>query len=151
MKVILLQDVKNLGKKHEVKEVADGYARNLLFPKNVVREATSEALEWLAMQKEILVAKAEESLKHIQDTASSLDGLEVVIAVKVGDEGQLFENITGQKVAERLKEMGFEVKKTQVQLEVPIKELGEFPVKVRLDHNLEAELRVIINEVQVTG
>ncbi|MBI2452743.1 MAG: 50S ribosomal protein L9, partial [Parcubacteria group bacterium] len=112
MKVILLADVKNLGKKYEIKEVADGYARNLLFPKNVVREATPEALEWLAMQKEILAAKAEQALKHIQDTASSLDGLEVVISVKVGDEGQLFEHITNQKIAERLKEMGLEVKKT---------------------------------------
>ncbi len=148
MKVILLADVKNLGKKYEVKEVADGYARNLLFPKNVVREATPEALEWLAMQKEILTAKAEQSLEHIQNTASSLDGLEVVISVKVGDEGQLFEHITNQKIAERLKEMGFDVKKTQVQLESPIKELGEFPVKVRFDHNLEAELRVIISEIQ---
>lgn len=148
MKVVLLADVKNLGKKHEVKEVADGYARNLLFPKGLAKEATPDVLEWLAMQKEILAAKAEESLKHIQDTASSLDGMEVVITVKVGDEGQLFENITSQKIAERLKEMGFEVKKAQVQLEVPIKELGEFPVKVRLDHNLEAELRIIISEVQ---
>ena len=143
-----MADVKNLGKKHEVKEVADGYARNFLFPKNVVREATPEALEWLAVQKEIFAAKAEESLKHIQDLASSLDGLEAIIAVKVGDEGQLFESITSQKIAERLKEMNFEVKKTQIQLESPIKELGEFPVKVRLDHNLEVELRVIINEAQ---
>ena len=143
-----MADVKNLGKKFEIKEVAQGYARNLLFPKNVVREATPEALEWLAMQKEILAAKAERALKHIQDTASSLDGLEVVISVKVGDEGQLFEHITNQKIAERLKEMGLEVKKNQVQLESPITELGEFPVKVRFDHNLEAELRVIINEAQ---
>ena len=143
-----MADVKNLGKKFEIKEVAQGYARNLLFPKNVVREATPEALEWLAMQKEILAAKAEQALKHIQDTASSLDGLEVVISVKVGDEGQLFEHITNQKIAERLKEMGLEVKKNQVQLESPITELGEFPVKVRFDHNLEAELRVIINEAQ---
>jgi len=148
MKVILLADVKNLGKKFEIKEVAQGYARNLLFPKNVVREATPEALEWLAMQKEILAAKAERALKHIQDTASSLDGLEVVISVKVGDEGQLFEHITNQKIAERLKEMGLEVKKNQVQLESPITELGEFPVKVRFDHNLEAELRIIVNEAQ---
>jgi len=143
-----LADVKNLGKKFEIKEVAQGYARNLLFPKNVVREATPEALEWLAMQKEILAAKAERALKHIQDTASSLDGLEVVISVKVGDEGQLFEHITNQKIAERLKEMGLEVKKNQVQLESPITELGEFPVKVRFDHNLEAELRIIVNEAQ---
>ncbi len=143
-----MADVKNLGKKFEIKEVAQGYARNLLFPKNVVREATPEALEWLAMQKEILAAKAERALKHIQDTASSLDGLEVVISVKVGDEGQLFEHITNQKIAERLKEMGLEVKKNQVQLESPITELGEFPVKVRFDHNLEAELRIIVNEAQ---
>ena len=143
-----MADVKNLGKKFEIKEVAQGYARNLLFPKNVVREATPEALEWLAMQKEILAAKAEQALKHIQDTASSLDGLEVVISVKVGDEGQLFEHITNQKIAERLKEMGLEVKKNQVQLESPITELGEFPVKVRFDHNLEAELRIIVNEAQ---
>ncbi len=148
MKVILLADVKDLGKKHEVKEVAPGHARNFLFPRGFAKEATPEALEWLALQQEILVAKAEEALRNTQEAASKLDGMEVVIGVKVGEEGQLFEHITAQKVAERLKEMGFDVKKNQVQLDVPIRELGEFPVKVRFDHNLETELKVIINETQ---
>jgi large subunit ribosomal protein L9 len=146
MRVILLADIKNLGKKYEIKEVADGHARNLLFPKNLVKEATPDALEWLALQKELLTAKAEEGLKSIQELASRLDGFEVTISVRVGEEGQLFEHITGQKIAERLKEMGMDVKKSQVQLEVPIKEIGEFPVKIRFDHNLEAEVRVIVSE-----
>jgi large subunit ribosomal protein L9 len=64
----------------------------------------------------------------------------------VGDEGQLFESVTAQKISERLKEMGFDIKKSQLELESPIKEVGEFPVKVKFEHNLEAEIRVIIAE-----
>ena len=76
--------------------------------------------------------------------ASGLDGAELSISVKVGDEGQLFESINSQKIAEKLNEMGFAVKKSQVRLENPIKELGEFPVSIILGHNLEAEIKVII-------
>lgn len=146
MKVILLQNVKNIGKKFEVKEVADGYARNFLFAKKLAQPATEEAMQWLEIQKEILTQKAETELKKTQDLASGLDDLEVTVPVKIGDEGQLFESITAQKIAERLKEMGFGVNKNQVKLEEPIKELGEFPVKISLDHNLEAEIRVIVAE-----
>jgi len=87
---------------------------------------------------------AEEDLKKIQTSASELDGLEVSFAVKVGEEGQLFESINNQKIVEKLKEMGFEVKKSQIKLENPIKELGEFPVSISLEHNLEAEIKVIV-------
>lgn len=146
MKVILLENVDKIGKKFEVKEVADGYARNFLFARNLGKKATPEALEWLKMQNELLAQKAEAELKSTQDLASSLDDLEVPLAVKVGDEGQLFESINAQKIAERLKEMGYEIKKNQIRLEDPLKETGEFPVKVVLDHNLEAEIRVIIIE-----
>lgn len=146
MKVILLQNVDKVGKKFEVKEVADGYARNFLLARNVGKKATPEALEWLAMQKELVSQKAEEELKTTQDLASSLDDLEVPIAVKVGEEGQLFESINAQKIAERLREMGHELKKNQIKLEDPIKETGEFLVKIALEHNLEAEIRVIIIE-----
>ena len=144
MKVILLQDVEGLGKKYEVKEVKDGHARNLLIPEKMAKAATKQALKWLADQKEVIEKEVEEDLKKAQVLASELDGLELAIAVKVGDEGQLFESINGQKIVDKLKEMGFEVKKSQVKLEDPIKELGEFPVSVSLDHNLEAELKVII-------
>jgi len=146
MKVVLVQDVENLGKKLEVKKVADGYARNFLIPKGLAKEATKSAIEWVELQKEILARRAEEELKKIQEVASQLDDLELVIPVKIGEEGQLFQSIDAQDIGERLKQMGFEVKKSQVQLKEPIEELGEFPVKIRLEHNLEPEIRLIIIE-----
>src|SRR4030042_2212712 len=144
MKVILLQDVENLGKKNEIKNVKVGYARNFLFPKNLAKPATKEALKWLETQKGITEKKAEEELKKAQELASNLDRREVIIKVKVGEEDQLFESITPQKISERLKKLGFEVKKNKIFLEEPLKELGEFPIKVKFEHNLEAEIRVII-------
>lgn len=148
MKVILLKDVPKLGKKFEVKEVADGHALNHLMPQGAVKQATPEALAWLNMQKELQEKVAEESLELSQGLASQLDDMEVSIAVKVGDEGQLFEGVGAQKIAERLKEMGHSVKKSQIKLEEPIKELGEFAVKITLDHNLEAEVQVSITEAE---
>ena len=144
MKVILLQDIEGLGKKYEVKEVKNGHARNLLLPEKKARAATKEALKWLADQKEVIDKEVEEDLKKAQALASSLDGLELNINVKTGDEGQLFESINNQKIADKLKEMGFEVKKAQIKLESPIKETGDFPVSVTLTHNLEAEIKVIV-------
>jgi large subunit ribosomal protein L9 len=145
MKVILLQDVKKLGKKYEVKEVKDGFARNFLIPQGLAKIATKKALAWLEKQKEIEEKRAEEALKKVQEQASSLDGLELIIPVKVGEQGQLFESITSQKISEKLKEMGFEIKKSQVDLEEPIEKIGEFPVKIKFDHNLEAEIKIIIS------
>jgi large subunit ribosomal protein L9 len=146
MRVILLQDINKLGKKYEIKEVTNGYARNFLLPKGLARVATKQALKWLETQKEIEEKRAEEELKKVQQIASELDGLEITIPVKVGEEGQLFESINNQKILEKLKEIGFVIKKSQISLEEPIKELGEFPVKINLDHNLEAEIRIIVTE-----
>jgi len=87
-------------------------------------------------------------LKKSQELASKIDGLEVAISVKVGEEGQMFESVNSQKIGDVLKIMGYEVKKFQIQLKNPIKELGEFPVKINLDHNLEVEIKVIVNAEQ---
>jgi large subunit ribosomal protein L9 len=144
MKVILLQDIENLGKKYEVKEVKPGHARNFLIPQNLVKPATKPNLKWLEAQKEIIQKEAEEDLKKYQEIASKIDDLDVEIIVKVGDEGQLFESVTSQKVSERLKEMGFDVKKSQVDIKEPIKAIGEFKVKINLAHNLEAEINLEI-------
>lgn len=146
MKVILLQDVENIGKKYEVKEVKNGYARNFLFPKNLAKLATKEALIWVDTQKEITATKSEEELKKIQEKASGIDGQEIIIPVKVGEEDQLFESITVQKISEKLKELGFEIKKNQLDLKEPIKELGEYPIKIKFEHNLEGEIRVIVTK-----
>ena len=146
MKVILLKDIENLGKKYEIKEVSDGYARNYLIPRKLAKVANEKNLKWLEKQKEKEEKKAEEELRKIQEAASAIDGQEVIIPVKVGEDGQLFESINTQKIYERLKELGFEIKKNQILLESPIKELGEFSVKIKFPHNLEAEIKIIVVE-----
>ena len=147
MRVIFLKNVEKMGKKYEVKEVKNGYARNFLIPKGLVKPATKEAMAWLETQKEIEEKKAESELKKIQETASNFDGQEIIIPVKIGKEkDQLFEAVTAQKISEKLKELGFSIKKNQIELEEPIKELGEYPVKIRFEHNLEAEIKVIVIE-----
>ncbi|MBI2626288.1 MAG: 50S ribosomal protein L9 [Candidatus Nealsonbacteria bacterium] len=147
MKVILLQDINKIGKKYEVKNVSDGHARNLLIPKGLVKPATKEALEWLEIQKEILTKNAEDDLKKTEEQVTGVDGMEVIMPVKIGDSGELFESINAQKISERLKELGFQIKKNQIDLKDPIKETGEFPLKVHFAHNLEAEIKVIVQPI----
>jgi large subunit ribosomal protein L9 len=144
MKVILLKDIEDIGKKFEIKEVKDGYARNYLLPNGLAKPVTEEVLRWLEVQKEIESKKAEDELKKVQETVNKIDGAEVEIITKVGEKGQLFEKIDAKKIAEKVSEMGFKITKEQVALKEPIKELGEFPLKVKFDHNLEADIKLII-------
>jgi len=144
MKVILLKDIEKLGKKYEVKEVADGYARNFLIRRGLAKPATEKLIKWAEEQRKLAIKKAQEQLKKVQKLASQLDGQEIEFVVKVGKQGELFESINQMRIAKKLKEMGFDIKKTQVELEKPIKEMGEFPVKINLDQGLEAEIRVIV-------
>ncbi|MBU3942725.1 50S ribosomal protein L9 [Patescibacteria group bacterium] len=146
MRVILLKDIQDLGKKYDIKEVEDGFARNSLLPKGVVKMADEQAMKWLEIQKEIMEKEAIENLAGIQKTASEIDGMEVIFTVKVGEEGQLFEHITAQKISDKLKEMGFKINKDQINLEKPIDQIEDLPVKVKFEHNLESEIQVIITE-----
>ncbi|XOB40816.1 MAG: 50S ribosomal protein L9 [Candidatus Nealsonbacteria bacterium] len=146
MRIILLKDIENLGKKNEVKEVKDGYARNFLIPKGLAKIATKKAIEQLESEKELEAQKAEEDLQKVQALIESIEGREFIITVKVGDENQLFESITEQKIHEALKQSGFDVKKNQIEISEPIKELGEFSVKIKFEHNLEAQISIIVEE-----
>ncbi len=144
MKVILLQDVEKLGKKFEVKEVADGFAKNHLFPKKMAQPATKNALVWAQTQREIAAKNEEKELIEIQKKVSALDGREFVLEIKTGEKDQLFESINASKVAELLKENGVDVDKKQVDLKDPIKELGDWRVKINFPHNLEAEIKITV-------
>ncbi|MCH8741847.1 50S ribosomal protein L9 [Patescibacteria group bacterium] len=146
MRVILLQEVKSLGKKYDIKNVKAGYARNFLIPKGLAKQVTEKTLKLIETQKEIEEKKATEELKKVQTSVSKVDGLEITISIKLGKEGQLFESITSQKIAEKLKIEGFKIKKSQIILEEPIKELGEFSIKISFAHGLEAEISVIVVE-----
>ena len=144
MRVILLEDIENVGKKYELKEVADGYARNFLFPKGLAKVATDEAIEWADNLLAAEDQKAAQELETAGDIATNLDGMEIELKVKVGDKDQLFEKIDAAKIAHKLKELSFDVKKAQVDLKDPIEVLGEFQVKIKLEHNLEATVKIII-------
>ncbi|MBZ9573048.1 50S ribosomal protein L9 [Patescibacteria group bacterium] len=146
MKVILLKDVEKLGKKYEIKTVKAGYARNFLIPRGLAKIADEKILEWAKKQRELEEKKAEEELKKIGDLVSEIDGLEVEIPVKVGEKEQLFEKVTEQKIAVKLKELGYDIKKDQIEMSQEIKELGEFEMKIRFEHNLEAQIKVIVVE-----
>jgi large subunit ribosomal protein L9 len=144
MKIILLKDVPGTGKKNEIKEVSPGFARNFLIPKGLAVVADNDSLKKLELKKKADSENAAKELKETEVIVSKIDGQEIEINVKTGDEGQLFESINKQKISEHLKEMGFNVNKEDVVLETPIKEVGEFPVKLRFAHNLEAEIKIII-------
>jgi large subunit ribosomal protein L9 len=144
MKVILLKDVENLGKKYEVKEVKDGFARNFLIPKKLVKIATKENLKWLEEKKKELEKVAEEELKTVQKLATELDGREIIIELKKGEKGQLFQSINASYISKELQKLGFQIKKQQILLENKIKEPGEFPIKIKLPHNLEVEIKLIV-------
>lgn len=146
MKVIILEDIDNVGKKYEIKDVADGFARNFLLPKKLVKIADRNSLKWLKKQKESLAYRAEEDLKKIQTIATELDGREIEFILKAGKKGELFESINAEKIAKKIKENGVDLNKNQIELKSPIGEIGEFPVKINFNQGIEAEIKVIISK-----
>lgn len=144
MRVILLENVENLGKKWEVKEVADGFARNFLIPKGFAKPATTKEIEQTERRRQEEEERAKKELEKVETLVSRLDGYELKAKVAVGEDGQLYASINTQKISALLGEQGFEVAPKQIRLENPIKELGEFPVILEFDHGLEAEIRVIV-------
>lgn len=143
MKIILLQDIKNIGKQGDIKEVSDGYARNFLLPKKLAEIATAETMR----KAEIMRAKQAEvqqaDLQKIQALAESLQGREVVIQAKEKD-GKLFGSINAKAIAKELKKENLDINDKSIILPEPIREIGEYEVKISLDHGIEASLLVIV-------
>ena len=147
MKVILLQDVKSLGKKGQLVNVSDGYARNMLLPKKLGIEATSKNMNDLKLQKAHDEKVAKENLEAAQAFAKELEDKEVVVKIKVGDGGRTFGSISTKEIAEAAKEqLGYDLDKKNMQLSTPIKELGTTMVPIRLHPKVLGELKVIVKE-----
>ncbi|MFA7654154.1 MAG: 50S ribosomal protein L9 [Candidatus Magasanikbacteria bacterium] len=145
MKVLLLQNIPGLGKIDDVKDVAEGYARNFLFPRHLAVQSTAHALAEIEAQKK---KKSKDELKDLQNQqalAQKLDDLEVIFKEKVSESGQLYAAIGVAKILEALKKMGYGVNKDQIILGKPIKEAGEYQAKVKLRHGLEATLNLVVN------
>lgn len=142
MKVILRENLKNLGKIGEVVSVADGYARNYLLPKGLVMVATKGSVIVIEKEKASKKRKEDKLIKEMQDFAAKMNEKSYSIARKVGENDKLFGSVTTADIAQVLQEQGFDIDKKKILLDEPIHALGMFPVKVKLCHEVEAEIKV---------
>lgn len=144
----MLQNVAGLGKADEIKDVADGYARNLLFPRHLAVQASDKALADISIRQRKLAKLAEQDLADQQKLVERLDGYEVEIAGKVSETQVLYAAVTKEKVAATLAKLGFTVTPEQIVMK-PIKEVGSFPAKLKFRHGLEADIIVIVLKTDV--
>lgn len=147
MKVILLEDVKSLGKKGDTVNVSDGYARNMLLPKKLGVEANAKNMNELKLQKAHEDKVAAEKLEEARKFAEELEGKSVTVAIKVGEGGKVFGSVSTKEIAEAAKaQLGYEIEKKKMQLASPIKVLGTSEVSVKLHPKVTAKLKVIVKE-----
>ena len=147
MQVVLLEDVKSLGKKGQVVKVNDGYARNFILPKKLGVEATPQNLNQLKQQKAHEAKVAAEQLAEAQALGAELAKVSVKLAVKVGEGGRLFGAISSKEIVQAAKEQcGLELDKKKIVLPEPIKTLGAHTVPVKLHRDVTAELKVEVTE-----
>ena len=148
MKVILLEDVKSLGKKGEVVKVSDGYARNMLFPKKLGIEATAGNMKNLEQKRKIDEKNAAEELKKAQEFAENLETKSVTVGIKVGTGGKTFGSVSTKEIADAAKkQLGIDIDKKKMVLASPLRELGETQVPVKVHPKVTANLKVIVKEI----
>ncbi|OGF46212.1 MAG: 50S ribosomal protein L9 [Candidatus Firestonebacteria bacterium RIFOXYC2_FULL_39_67] len=142
MKVILIKDVDKIGKKGDIKNVSDGYARNFLFAKNVAVPATETSIKGVEEMKKRDVIKLAKEKEVFVELASKLGKLSLTITTQVGEEDKMFGAVTTEDIAEAIKKEGFEVDKRKIDLVEPIKALGAFDVGIKLHPEVTATVKV---------
>ena len=147
MKVILLEDVKSLGKKGQIVNVNDGYARNFILPKKLGLEATGKNLNDLKLQNANKEKLAQEALEAAQELAKKIEAGKIVVPIKVGEGGRTFGSISTKEIAIEVKnQMGYDIDKKKIQLKDAIKTLGTHNVPIQLHQKVVAELKVNVTE-----
>lgn len=147
MKVILLQDIKNVGKKDEIINSSDGYARNYLFPKKLAVEATKDNLNQLKARQETAKRKKEQEKEEAKQLAEKLKKITLSIQVKAGENGKIFGGVTAKEIAENLKEQqNIEIDKKKIMVKESIKALGNYSVEIKLYEGISANLAVSVRD-----
>ena len=147
MKVILIEDVKSLGKKGQMVNVSNGYARNMLFPKKLGVEATPKNINDLKLQKAHEDKVSKENLEAAKKFKEELETKQVTVSIKVGENGRTFGSVSTKEISEAAKaQLGYEIDKKKMQLANPIRELGTTMVPVKLHPQVTAELKVVVKE-----
>lgn len=146
MKVILLKNVKSLGKKGDVVNTSDGYARNYLFPRKLAEQATDTNVHILNNKKEAERRQRLAEMEAAQKLAASLKGKEVNLQVKTGENGKLFGSITNKDIADQIeKSFNIKIDKKKVEVETAIKQVGTYNVELRLYSEVSTKIKVIIS------
>ena len=142
MKSILLQDVKGQGKKGEVIDVNEGYARNFLIKKGLAEAATASKLNDINMKKSASEFHRAEEIKATQAMAKEINGKTFTVNIKAGQNGKVFGSVTGADVSDALKAAGYEVDKRKVVLTSPIKTLGQYDIELKLMEGISAKIKI---------
>ena len=147
MKVILLEDVKSLGKKGEIVNVSDGYARNFVLPKKLGVEANAQNQNTLKQQKKREEKEAQEKLEQAKELAAVLEQKQIIVAMKKGEGDRVFVSISAKEIAEAAKtQHGLELDKKKIQMEEPIRSFGTHEVPIRLHTQVTGRLYVVVKE-----
>ena len=147
MKVILLQDVKGKGKKGQMLEVSDGYARNFMLPRKLAMDATPDAINTMRMNDKAAADKAARERAEAMETAKKLKELTLVVTARGGGAGRLFGSVTNQEIADALKaKTGIALDKRKIVISDPIKNVGTYTVTCKLGYEISAPLTVKIEE-----
>ena len=149
MKVILLQDVKDIGKKDDIVNVSDGYARNFLFPRKWAMEATENAVKVVERKREAERRKEAEARAAAEQIASTLKNKVVILTVKCGEKGRLYGSVTAQEVADAVKAgYEYEIDKRKVEIKEPVRQLGDYEVTLRLYPNVTTKMILRVKNIQ---
>ena len=147
MKAIFNQDVRGQGKKGELKDVSDGYARNYLLPRKLASEATPDMLNAFKLKEKAKKAQMEREKAQAEENARRLEGVMVTISARAGQGGRLFGAITSQEISDALKEQhGIEIEKNKLVQSEPIKSFGSFEVKCKLGYEVSGKISVLVTE-----
>lgn len=147
MKVILCEDVENLGAMGSTVKVADGYARNYLIPRKLAVGADSASAKQIEHELAIIRRREEKRREELRQVAAKIEGLTVDIKMRAGEEDKLFGSVTTAMIVEKLAEMGHQIDRKMLHLEEPIKTLGIFTVPVRLMGGIEAQVKVWVSNI----
>ena len=146
MKVIFLEDVKGKGKKGELKDVSDGYARNFLLPKKLAKEATTDNLNTFKLQEKAKAAQIAREKAEAQENAKKLESMQVKVVAKAGANGRLFGAVTNKEISDELKkQFGLDVPKQKIVVD-PIKSFGAYEAKAKLGYEISGVIRVVVSE-----
>ena len=147
MKVILLQDVKGKGKKGQLLEVSDGYARNYMLPRKLATEATPDAVNTMRMNDKATQERQAKERAEALELRNRMKDMTVVVTAKGGGAGRLFGSVTNTEVSEALaKQAGVQLDKRKIVLDEPIKSVGVYTVKCKLGYEINAELKIEVKE-----